>query len=91
MTQDERDALTKERIELQRKYTRSLGTPGYGARAAKIAQMIEAIDAKLDAPKPQEPAEPISTVSLAGKTLADPDATPEAKSLAASVLARAGD
>lgn len=50
MDQDERAALIAERVELQRKHIKSLGTPGYGARATKLAEMIEAIDTRLDAP-----------------------------------------
>lgn len=92
MTQDERDALSAERIELQRKYTKSLGTAGYGARAKKLAEMIEAIDAKLDAPEPAEPEQPVEEmVSLAGHTLGDPDATDLERSLAGKILSDARD
>lgn len=88
MTQDERNALIAERAEKQRLYQKRKGVSGYGANAAALLERVEAIDALLDAP--EQPSEPTETESLAGRVLGDPDASAEAKSLAGSVLARAG-
>lgn len=89
MTQDERNALIAERTDLQRKYQKRSGVAGYGANAASLAARIEAIDALLDAPETEQPSSEV--VSLAGRTLGDPDATETEKSLAAKVLSDARD
>jgi Trp operon repressor len=55
MTQDERDALTAERVELQRKHQKRKNVPGYAANAASLLDRIEVIDALLDAEPLPEP------------------------------------
>ena len=91
MTQDERTALIAERTELQRIYQKSKGVAGFGASADAVLKRIEAIDAQLDAPEPQGPEEQLPPLSLAGKTLGDPDATTTERRLAAKVLSDARD
>ena len=93
MTQDERNALIAERTELQRIYQKRKGVSGYGASADAIKAKIEVIDAQLDAPPvvEPEPDEPLPPLSLAGKTLGDPDATTTERRLAAKVLSDARD
>lgn len=91
MTQDEKAALIAERTELQRVYLKRKGVAGYGASADALKAKIEAIDAQLDAPEPQEPEETLPPLSLAGRTLGDPDATTTERRLAARVLSDARD
>lgn len=74
----DRAALITERADLQRKYQRRNGVPGYGANVEVLRKRIEEIDALLDTPGGVE--------SLAGKALVDPNASSREKSLAGKVL-----
>lgn len=85
----DRAKLIEERTELQRVYLKRKGVAGYGASADAIKAKIEAIDAQLDAPEPQEPVEHLPPLSLAGRTLGDPDATTTERRLAGKVMSDA--
>lgn len=83
----DRAKLIEEREDLRRVYLKRKGVAGYGASADAIKAKIEAIDALLDAPTPKDKFEgTLPPLSLAGRTLGDPDATTTERRLAAKVL-----